>query len=316
MQNRPKKAHPASQIFYQEIPLPPEFPVYGFPYTQGYRDWSWLHFHNGVEIGCCLEGEGLFFIENQILPFFAGDISLIFDGQPHIARSGPNASSQWYFITVDFRQLFCGGELVREPGLSQLLFGGKEGGSSFPGILSAAGHPQLRPVLLAVIQELSEKKGRYQERVKALLWTFLLHLLDLAEENAFKPAAQPSKASDGGLNILAPALHRITNRYYEAFSIQELAADCNLSETHFRRLFHQAMGCSPLQYLNQVRLRMAGAMLRSTRLAVSQVAGEVGFSSLSSFNRMFQQSYGASPRAWRNRQLKSLGSEDNLDQIR
>ena len=102
MQKRPTVEPARGQISYLEIPLPAEFPVHVFSYVQGFRDWSRLHFHNGVEIGLCLEGEGLFLIENRILPFSAGDISLIFPDQPHIARSGPGAPSRWYFITVDF----------------------------------------------------------------------------------------------------------------------------------------------------------------------------------------------------------------------
>lgn len=99
--------------------------------------------------------------------------------------------------------------------------------------------------------------------------------------------------------VLSPALTRITNRYYESFSVRELAAACSLSETHFRAAVPPYHGCPPLQYIHQVRLRMARALLRSTRKPIAQIAGEVGFSSLSSFNRQFQESFGHSPRQWR-----------------
>lgn len=302
---------PPGQIYYQEMPLPADFPVHIFSYTQGSGDWSRLHFHNGVEIGLCLEGEGLFFIENRILPFSAGDVSLIFSSQPHIARSGPGAPSRWYFITVDFRQMFCGGELVRQPGLAPLLSGGTAGSRPLPGILSGSRFPPLASLLRQIIRELNQREGRYQERVKALFWVFLLHLLDMKEDVALSPDERAvrkdgglSGGFSGGFSAISPALTRITNRYYEPFGVRELAADCSLSETQFRRLFRQAMGCPPLQYLHQVRLRMARALLSSTRMPVSQIAGEVGFVTLSSFNRQFQDSFGLSPSQWRREQLQ------------
>ena len=306
MQKRPTGADRPShgRISYLGIPLPAAFPVHIFSYVQGFRDWSRLHFHNGVEIGLCLEGEGLFLIENCIHPFSAGDISLIFPDQPHIARSSPGAPSRWYFITVDFPGLFCGGELAGQPGLTDLLYPGPGGIRPLPGILSGRRYPQLEPLIRQVIRELTGETGRYQQRVKALLWAFLLHLLDMGEGvpegSAGSPDPQRPGRDSSGFAALSPALTRITNRYFEDFSIRELAAECSLSETHFRRLFRQTMGCPPLQYLHQVRLRMAKALLRSTRLPIAQIAQEVGFSSLSSFNRQFQQDSGLSPRQWRN----------------
>lgn len=300
MQKRPTVEPARGQISYLEIPLPAEFPVHVFSYVQGFRDWSRLHFHNGVEIGLCLEGEGLFLIENRILPFSAGDISLIFPDQPHIARSGPGAPSRWYFITVDFPGLFCGGELAGQPGLANLLYREAEGRRPLPGILSGSRYPQLEPLIRQVICELDGGSGRYRERVKALLWAVLLHLLDIGEgDPARSPGGAAQEGPGGSFAVLSPALTRITNRYYESFSVRELAAACSLSETHFRRLFRRTMGCPPLQYIHQVRLRMARALLRSTRKPIAQIAGEVGFSSLSSFNRQFQESFGHSPRQWR-----------------
>ena len=126
--------------------------------------------------------------------------------------------------------------------------------------------------------------------------------MDLLEkgESESHPDLRAEHPESIGLRAISPALNRITNRYDESFGVREMAADCNLSETHFRRLFRQAMGYPPLQYLLRVRLQMAGALLRSTSRPIAQIAGDVGFSSLSSFNRQFQEYYGVSPRKWRN----------------
>ena len=60
------------------------------------------------------------------------------------------------------------------------------------------------------------------------------------------------------------------------------------------------MGCSPSEYLTELRLRRAATLLVSTNLSVSEIALEVGYLSLSHFSRVFRERFGKTPRAFRN----------------
>ena len=85
----------------------------------------------------------------------------------------------------------------------------------------------------------------------------------------------------------------------EALSIAHLAETCAISETYFRRLFHQIYGLSPKQYLLNARFRRACVLLETSDDAISSVASVCGFESVYHFSRAFRQEFGVSPSAYR-----------------
>jgi len=76
---------------YLEIPLE-EDPFHFFFYTQRYNSQRNMHYHNGVEIGLCTKGEGIFFLENRLFPFALVPLSLY---------GHPLQSEHSYTVTFD-----------------------------------------------------------------------------------------------------------------------------------------------------------------------------------------------------------------------
>lgn len=70
------------------------------------------------------------------------------------------------------------------------------------------------------------------------------------------------------------------------------------SPPQFRRLFHEWVGCSPQEYLNQRRIEEAKHLLETTHLPAGMVAEYVGFHSLSHFTRFFKKQVGTTPRQY------------------
>ena len=83
------------------------------------------------------------------------------------------------------------------------------------------------------------------------------------------------------------------------FPQETLAALCYLSPTHFRRLFKEQIGTTPLDFLHQTRILKSCTLLRSSGLSVTEIAGRVGYNSVSSYNRHFARAMGCSPMEWR-----------------
>ncbi|MBQ8894687.1 MAG: helix-turn-helix transcriptional regulator [Clostridia bacterium] len=81
-------------------------------------------------------------------------------------------------------------------------------------------------------------------------------------------------------------------------SIAAAAAASHVSEVYFRRLFREAMGLSPRQYLIGRRISYATALLESRCLTVQQVAEQAGFSDPKYFSTVFRRVMGCSPRAY------------------
>jgi AraC-like DNA-binding protein len=73
-----------------------------------------------------------------------------------------------------------------------------------------------------------------------------------------------------------------------------------ISVRTLRNLFIRHAGCSPGQYRQSWRMTMAAEWLRLTSRSISDIADQLGFSSVAIFSRAFHQHYGISPRAYRN----------------
>ncbi len=78
-----------------------------------------------------------------------------------------------------------------------------------------------------------------------------------------------------------------------------LARAVGLSERHLRRRFRQAHDRSPWRYQTELRLRRAAELLLTTGLDVNQIALELGFRSVRTFNRRFKEFFGATPSEYR-----------------
>jgi len=82
-------------------------------------------------------------------------------------------------------------------------------------------------------------------------------------------------------------------------TLQRLAAHCGLSAYHYLRLFAQALGVTPHQYLVRSRLRVAARALAEGEQPVTEIALDSGFADLSNFVRSFRRAAGVSPRSFR-----------------
>ena len=85
----------------------------------------------------------------------------------------------------------------------------------------------------------------------------------------------------------------------EPLTLDEVARVAGLNPFHLLRVFKQAIGVTPHQYLMRLRLLQALRLLRDTRLPVTDVAYEAGWADLSNFNRAFRREFGCSPRILR-----------------
>lgn len=83
------------------------------------------------------------------------------------------------------------------------------------------------------------------------------------------------------------ALSYIDDHYSEDIRIGDLANEGCLSETHFRRLFNEAVSMAPNDYVNLVRIQKACDLLRFSDDSMTDIAMKTGFDSQVSFNRNF-----------------------------
>src|SRR5512139_2626514 len=77
--------------------------------------------------------------------------------------------------------------------------------------------------------------------------------------------------------------------------LPEIAARLGVTDRHLRRIFRQAHGVTPIDYLSTQRLLLAKQLLTDTDMPVTQVALASGHASLRRFNAAFMQRYRFNP---------------------
>jgi AraC-like DNA-binding protein len=86
---------------------------------------------------------------------------------------------------------------------------------------------------------------------------------------------------------------------HRPINLEDAAAEAGISPFHFLRLFSQALGVTPHQYLVRSRLRHAARRLADDDSTVTDIAYDVGFADLSNFVRTVHRAAGVSPLKFR-----------------
>jgi AraC family transcriptional regulator len=81
--------------------------------------------------------------------------------------------------------------------------------------------------------------------------------------------------------------------------LKEVARACDLSVSYFSHAFRHTLGMAPYKWLIEQRIALSKEKMRDDRLSLSDVAAECGFSDQSHLTRVFRQTVGVSPGAWR-----------------
>jgi AraC-like DNA-binding protein len=84
-------------------------------------------------------------------------------------------------------------------------------------------------------------------------------------------------------------LKYIDQNYMNEITLEKLAAIAGYSKYHFSRIFNQYQSMSYIQYINLRRTRAAEMLLLDPSIPITEVAMRAGFSSLSTFNRIFKE---------------------------
>ena len=134
--------------------------------------------------------------------------------------------------------------------------------------------------------------ARQHESVVKLLAIFAQHLSILSnqilvrQENAEPP-------------VITKAKKFIEEHQSEDLSLADVAKAVNTSSFYFCKMFRKITGINFTDYLSRLRIERAKNLLLNPNLRISEIAYEVGFQSLTHFNRVFKRIVGQAPTAFR-----------------
>jgi YesN/AraC family two-component response regulator len=134
--------------------------------------------------------------------------------------------------------------------------------------------------------------SKQHEAVVKLLTIFAQHLSMLSNQVVVQHEnAEPP--------VITKAKEYIQEHQTENLRLGHVAKACNTSTFYFCKMFKKITGINFTDYLSRVRIEKSKNLLLNPNLRVSEIAFEVGFQSLTHFNRVFKKILGQSPTEYR-----------------
>jgi AraC-like DNA-binding protein len=135
---------------------------------------------------------------------------------------------------------------------------------------------------------------RQQEHVLKLLSIFAQHLSLISNQIVVQQRSQEPP-------VITEAKDFIAAHQTEDLSLTQVAKAVNTSTFYFCKMFKKVTGLNFTDYVSRLRVERARNLLLNRNLRVSEIAYEVGFQSLTHFNRVFKRVLGVSPTEYRAR---------------
>ncbi len=153
--------------------------------------------------------------------------------------------------------------------------------------------PLVNNVASALLREMLAVDSATPTFVEGLADVLSVHLIRHYARNA-PEAAEAAHAHRG----VSAAVRFIRQHFARPLTLADISAAANVSPFHLTRLFKRTLGMSPYQYLLEVRVHAANALLTTGAdgPTLAQVATAVGFSDQSHLTRQFKRVLGITPK--------------------
>lgn len=287
-----KKKKGSAEFRYYEVPREEAvLALMGNKWIQVYgENINNLHFHNLIEIGYCHYGAGELVIEENQYRFGAGMVSCIPANFLHVTKSDTHVRAFWEYLYIRPADILKQqGKPMQE---TRNIIDAVNRSAFF---IKVEENPIFVTLIRAIFEEMQNKNAYYRECVGGLAYTLLYEIA------RFNGRGNVQSCGKNNSLQLENAIEYVERNYPNNFKIADLANECHMSETHFRRVFQEKMNMTPVEYVNFVRIKKACELIDKTDISMEDVAEKVGFITPSTFNRNFRRIIGTSPYQWKKR---------------
>lgn len=282
-----------------------------------------LHRHSGYELMFVVSGSCRHIYKNVETLLIPGDVALISEHQEHGFSLASNGRIGLYNcqFTIDsiepplaaflesgdsfFENLQLSGRAVpasfqNSPDvMNDYCRDDIYNASSYEINSSKQGIIHLSPVEFAFIKPLFENGLEAQgssEQLDAIMQKKILELiliyLKKAQSRQNRKYTIHSKANQ---QVIASVLVYIENHLDEQLDFKVIAEQCSFSINHFRTIFKDVTGFSPVSYVNRLRIIRACEYMQKDKLSMREAAELVGIYDINYFSRLFRKIMGFAP---------------------
>lgn len=156
--------------------------------------------------------------------------------------------------------------------------------------------PLLQQLMLALHKEVQTGQRNGLLYADAMTHALAVHLL-----TTYSTSNQPLQTIGSRLSQqkLRRAIEYIHDNLEQNLFVAEIAAATDINPYYFARLFKDAIGMAPHQYLQKQRIERAKVLLAATDLPIAEIGYRLGFSSQSHFSATFHRLAAMTPSEYR-----------------
>lgn len=258
-------------------------------------DVTYLHFHENIELGYCVSGEGICYVDGEEYPFSAGDVQIIFPYQRHLSKNTTDIPSTWFWANIDPV------EILEEAGFTEhdRVNSWIANEMGICGIVDKQQYPDICEKVRKLIDHIFIENPHDLHKKEAFAADFLSLLICICDHSA--NLDKLSIRQDEKLEQLAPALALVKEALENETipTIAQMSDTCHMSIANFRKVFHKTFGVSPKDYVTACVIHKAKRELILSKKSVTEIAGTVGYRNISGFNRCFLEFTGMTPTEFR-----------------
>ena len=230
------------------------------------------HFHKEVELVYVMRGECTAHADRACVPLHEGDLFIAFPNQIHYYEACPAGEYYVGIVTPDI--LFALKDLLHDFTPRQ-------------NVVSIGENEFLKRIILDTL----DKTGEY--RKTRIAGDFHLLLSDVLSHLTLVPRTHTDNAT------LKAVLEYCAEHYASALTLDEVSCALHISRYHLSHMLSSKLGMGFNTYINTLRINHACDLLQDTEKKTADISEDVGFGSIRSFNRAFQQLMGMSPLQYR-----------------
>lgn len=266
-----------------------------FSYINTYRPGArtQFHTHDYIELAYIVEGEFKQRIMGNDILFHKGDLCLIDKNCPHQDFLAENNSIILFigFANEIFDQVmvenigeekilnFLHTALMKQKNIKQYLhFKPKNPEDG-----------KLEELLMQLLNELEQNDTASKYICKGLIMRILHYISTMYD---FRLSNEQRKKMNW---LIYEEITKYIEENYSNIAVKELVARFHFNEDYYNRLLKEKKGMTYLEYVQDIRLKKAWTLLKTTALTVDAVAEAVGYQNKGYFYKIFVEKYGITP---------------------
>lgn len=152
--------------------------------------------------------------------------------------------------------------------------------------------------LVALLEEMTNLNDhRYKAEITKTLFSYYIFRLNRLQANdAVQIETSPSKKHS---HIILKVIAYLNEHYTEKITLDDLTDKFFISKSSLNYNFKNALSCTPMDFLLNIRLSAAKKLLLETNKSIQQISSECGFSSPNYFCLIFKKRELVSPAGYR-----------------